>query len=99
MELIWVQPRICIQTQTVESVSKMAATSLETVDIEMQRAEVKSVLSSQNFVRAPKLAHLLNYLCEKLLAGEAHQIKEYSIGLEVFHRGTSFDQDSDSIVR
>jgi hypothetical protein len=29
----------------------------------------------------------------------SHQIKEYSVGVEVFHRGASFDQDSDSIVR
>jgi hypothetical protein len=39
------------------------------------------------------------YLCEKFFAGEANQIKEYSIALEVFNRGASFDQDSDSIVR
>lgn len=77
----------------------MAALSSHTVDVELQRAELQSVLASQEFVRAPKLAHLLTYLCEKLFAGEAHQIKEYSIGVEVFQRGTSFDQDSDSIVR
>ena len=77
----------------------MAATSAQTVDMEMQRAELSSLLASQDFIRAPKLAILLTYLCEKLFAGEANQIKEYSIGVEVFHRGTSFDQDSDSIVR
>lgn len=77
----------------------MTATSSETVEAEMQRAELQSVLASQDFVRAPKLAHLLSYLCEKLFAGEANQVKEYSIGLEVFNRGPSFDQDSDSIVR
>jgi hypothetical protein len=38
-------------------------------------------------------------LCEGLFAGKASQIKEYSIGVEVFHRAASFDQDSDSIVR
>jgi hypothetical protein len=77
----------------------MAATSAETIDIEAQRAELRSVLASPAFARAPKLAHLLTYLCEKYFAGEANQIKEYSIGLEVFRRGSSFDQDSDSIVR
>lgn len=69
------------------------------IDFEIQRAELKCVLASEDFVRAPKLAQLLAYLCEKLFAGEANQIKEYSIGLEVFRRGASFDQDSDSIVR
>jgi hypothetical protein len=68
-------------------------------DLEAQRAELEAVLRSDHFSRAPMLARLLSYLCQKLLAGEARQIKEYSIGLEVFQRGDSFDQNSDSIVR
>ena len=58
----------------------------KTVEMASQRAELESVLSSQEFVRAPRLAHLLTYLCEKMFAGEANQIKEYSIALEVFNR-------------
>ena len=45
------------------------------------------------------LAHLLEYLCEKRFAGESNQIKEYSIGVELFRRGNAFDQETDSIVR
>lgn len=77
----------------------MTIESPETVDLDAQRAELEAVLRSEQFMRAPTLAHLLSYLCEKLFAGEAYQIKEYSVGVEVFRRGTSFDQDSDSIVR
>ncbi len=77
----------------------MAIGSPEMIDIEAQRAELEAVLGSEQFTRAPTLANLLSYLCEKLFAGEAYQIKEYSVGVEVFHRGSSFDQDSDSIVR
>ena len=77
----------------------MAAASSPSVDLDEQRAELKSVLESATFVRAPKLAQLLSYLCEKLFSGKACQIKEYSIGVEVFGRGDSFDQNSDSIVR
>ena len=77
----------------------MTAASPQSVDLDEQRAELKSVLDSAQFTRAPKLAHLLSYLCERLFAGESNQIKEYSIGLEVFRRGESFDQNSDSIVR
>jgi hypothetical protein len=69
------------------------------MDCEEQRAELAEVLDSASFKRAPTLAHLLSYLCEKLFAGESNEIKEYSIGVEVFHRGSSFDQDSNSIVR
>ncbi len=77
----------------------MTTGSAELTELEAQRAELETLLSSREFTRAPKLAQLLSYLCERLFAGEANQIKEYSIGLEVFHRGASFDQDSDSIVR
>jgi hypothetical protein len=77
----------------------MAIESPESIDLAAQRAELEAVLRSEQFTRAPTLANLLSYLCEKLFAGEAYQIKEYSVGVEVFHRGSSFDQDSDSIVR
>ncbi len=77
----------------------MAAESQISISLDAQRAELEAVLQSKYFTRAPTLANLLSYLCEKLFAGEAHQIKEYSVGVEVFHRGPSFDQDSDSIVR
>jgi len=77
----------------------MTTVSPETTDFEAQREELREVLQSKSFMRAPTLAHLLSYLCQKLFAGEASQIKEYSIGLEVFARGSSFDQDADSIVR
>lgn len=68
-------------------------------NLDAQRAEAAAVLHSEHFTRAPMLAHLLSYLCEKLFAGEAREIKEYSVGVEVFHRGASFDQNADSIVR
>ena len=77
----------------------MTVGSLETIELAEQRAELKTVLESRGFARAPALANLLSYLCEKLFAGEANQIKEYSIAVEAFRRSDSFDQDSDSIVR
>jgi hypothetical protein len=69
------------------------------VSLDMERAELKAVLESKLFTRAPTLAHLLSYLCEKTFAGESGQIKEYSVGVDVFHRDADFDQESDSIVR
>jgi hypothetical protein len=77
----------------------MAIESTESIDLEAQRAELETVLRSEFFTRAPTLAHLLSFLCERLFAGEASQIKEYTVGVEVFRRGSSFDQNSDSIVR
>jgi len=63
------------------------------------RAELAAVRGSELFSRTPALANLLTYLCEKTFAGEAHQIKEYTIAVEVFGRRVDYDQEADSIVR
>ena len=77
----------------------MPSITTEPVNWEAERAELNAVLQSQLFVRSPTLTHLLSYLCEKTFAGASAQIKEYSVGLDVFGRRDSFDQDTDSIVR
>ena len=77
----------------------MPSITTEPVSWEVERAELQAVLQSNLFTRSPALTHLLSYLCEKTFAGESAQIKEYSVGLEVFDRRDSFDQDTDSIVR
>ncbi len=77
----------------------MASPTTETTSIELERAELQTILQSHLFARSPSLAHFLSYLCEKKFSGESAQIKEYSIALEVFGRNESFDQDTDSIVR
>ena len=71
----------------------------ESVSWEAERSELQTVLQSHLFARSPTLTHLLSYLCEKTFAGESDQIKEYSVGIDVFDRRDSFDQDTDSIVR
>jgi hypothetical protein len=77
----------------------MTVEQQESVAWDEQRAELKTVLESEEFTRAPTLARLLSYLCERVFAGETDRIKEYSVGVDVFRRGTAFDQESDSIVR
>lgn len=77
----------------------MSAASAVPVDFAQERAELEEVLRSPHFARAPKMAELLTYICEKRFAGETSQVKEYAIGVDVFRRGDDFDQDSDSIVR
>jgi hypothetical protein len=68
-------------------------------ELEAWREELRVLLEARAFRQAPTLARLLEYLCEKRFAGESNQIKEYSIGVEVFRRGAAFDQETDSIVR
>ena len=42
---------------------------------------------------------MLQHLVGRTLDGDAGQLKEYSVGLDVFNRGPSFDPHTDTIVR
>lgn len=64
-----------------------------------ERAELKAILASEAFQRAPTLAQLLSYICEKCFAGQQNLIKEYNIAVEALGRPPEFDQKRDSIVR
>lgn len=63
------------------------------------REQLARILRSRRFVEAPTLARLLQHLVEHSLEGDPGQLKEYSVGLEVFNRGPSFDPQTDTIVR
>src|SRR6204780_1551274 len=64
-----------------------------------ERAALYAVLTSGIFENKPRLANLLKYICERHFDGDTGTIKEYSIATDVFGRGQSFDQATDSIVR
>src|SRR5216684_309680 len=64
-----------------------------------EKAELDNVLSSAALGRSPRLAHLLQYLCTKYFEGEADQIKEYNIAIDVLGRPESFDPSEDAIAR
>ncbi len=63
------------------------------------RAELETVLSSRLFRRAPSLAKLLSYLCDKYFNGQVDQIKEYTIAVEFYQRSADFHSKEDPIVR
>lgn len=63
------------------------------------RGEVERICSSPGFQNAERLKELLRYTVEKSLAAGASELKEYSIGVDVFGRGESFDPKTDSLVR
>ena len=70
------------------------AASSETV-----QAELRKILESAGFSLAWRLRRFLEYVVKKSLSGEANELKEYTIGLEVFDRGPDFDPRIDPIVR
>lgn len=61
--------------------------------------ELQRLLSSERFRRSPSLSRLLSYIVERSLAGESEDLKEYTVGVEVFDRTESFDPRIDTIVR
>lgn len=63
------------------------------------RAELDRILASKGFASSGRLSKLLRYVVEKTLAGETDQLKEYSVGIEVFDRDDKYDPRLDSIVR
>ena len=69
------------------------------VPSELVRAHVARVLRSETFSKAPSLRRLLSYVVDQSVDGRADSVKEYSIGVEVFGRGESFDPRADTIVR
>jgi hypothetical protein len=57
------------------------------------------VMASKALRSSPRLRQFLSFVVRHVLAGDEDGIKEYTIGVEVFQRGTRFDPKCDSIVR
>lgn len=57
------------------------------------------MLGSREFASRPVLSKFLSFVVEKALSGQTHEIKEYTVAIEVFGRGENFDGLKDSIVR
>lgn len=69
------------------------------LDRDQCKVELDAVIASGIFAKAPSLALLLDYVCNKYFEGQANQIKEYNIAVEALGRPPSFDPRQDSIVR
>ncbi len=63
------------------------------------RAACERIALSQGFRGSDRMIRFLRFVVEKTLAGEAGEIKEYLLGVEVFDRAESFDPKIDTIVR
>jgi hypothetical protein len=61
--------------------------------------ELHEVLSSAHFCNSKRYPALLQYIVEKTLAGESDQLKERTLGVEVFDRPPSYDTNADTVVR
>jgi adenylate cyclase len=63
------------------------------------REELERVLASTTFARSDRLSKLLRSLVERSLEGRESELKETSIGVELFGRKADYDPKLDSTVR
>ena len=71
--------------------------AVETID--QYKDAIQQILSSRLFSEAPVQSKLLSFLAERSLAGTADELKEYSIGVELFSKRESYSPQSDPSVR
>lgn len=69
------------------------------VDLDKARSQVERILSSTVLETSEIHRQLFAYLAERTLAGEARQLKEYTVGVEVFGKPASYDPRNESVVR
>ena len=63
------------------------------------RAQLDRLLASRTFANAPGLTRFLEHIVTQAIEGHGDRLKEYAIGVDVFQRGTSFNPNTDTIVR
>ena len=66
---------------------------------EKVRAQLALLVHDEVFRSSKRSVAFLRYVVEQTLAGQADQIKERSIGAEVFGRDPAYDTNSDHVVR
>ncbi len=67
--------------------------------VDSNKQELQRVLASHLFMEAPGQCKLLAYLAEKTFDGTADNLKEYSIGIELFSKPESYSPQADPSVR
>jgi adenylate cyclase len=63
------------------------------------RTVLEKILKSAGFRNSERMRRFLRVTVERTLDGATDQVKEFSLGRDVFDRGESFDPRTDSIVR
>ena len=69
------------------------------IDADAIRGQVDRLVHSKAFETSEVHRHLLRYLAEKSISGEADRLKEYTLGLEAFGKPPTYDPKTDSIAR
>ena len=75
------------------------STGEHALSIEDCCAQIALILNSADFDATGREHRFLSHVVEETLSGRGDRIKAYSIAVEVFGRGESFDPQTDPIVR
>ncbi|UJW74073.1 hypothetical protein [Rhizobium sp. SL42] len=63
------------------------------------RQALQTILASQTFSRSERLRSFLKFVVEMEQLGRGHQLKGYTIGVDVFSRDEAFNPGTDPLVR
>jgi hypothetical protein len=61
--------------------------------------QMEMILGADRFRQAKSLENFLRHVVTRKLDGAENELKEYTIGLEVFRRGADYDPRRDAVVR
>jgi TolB-like protein/Tfp pilus assembly protein PilF len=62
-------------------------------------AQLDLILSSPQFIKSERMNRFLRFVVKQALQGSGNELKEYTIGVEVFDKDASFDPRIDNNVR
>ena len=63
------------------------------------REQLDRVLASSHFSHSKRYPAFLRYIVEETLGGRTDDVKERTIGIEIFHRSADYETNTDPIVR
>jgi hypothetical protein len=83
----------------MDTAQVQGTTELGSYPPEEIQKQLGKIIHSKAFRHCSALQRLLQYLVAKAIADRYAEIKEYTIGVEVFERGQNYDPQTDTIVR
>jgi len=66
---------------------------------QLVRSQLERIVNDGRFTSSKRYPQLLRYIVEQTLAGNEDDLKERTLGVEVFHRTPDYDTNLDPVVR
>ena len=66
---------------------------------QLVRSQLDRIVSDGRFTASKRYPQLFRYIVEQTLAGNEDDLKERTLGVEVFHRTPDYDTNLDPVVR